>query len=177
MMDGTKLTMHRVVYEMSISGKGRRRFERRGIPMPMSVSVIFDGNCREAVRFYAEVFGQECPAFLTYAEAMPSNPDLQTADSMRSRVQHTVIDIGGMPVRFCDTPESFGFSRGSAVTLTVTYENPQEAQRVFDRLSKGGYIDVPFQKQPDGGYYGLVEDQFRISWEVLGEENKAQPIL
>lgn len=135
--------------------------------MPVSVSVMFDGNCREAVSFYADVFEQECPAFLTYAQggALP-NPDFQVSGSMQSRVRQAVVHIEGTPVRFCDTPEAFCFSHGSGVALTLTYENPQEARIIFDRLSKGGSVDIPFQQTQDGKYYGLVEDQFRISWVI-----------
>ena len=41
--------------------------------MSFSIFINFNGNCREAVTFYAGVFGPEMPKLMTYADAPPSD--------------------------------------------------------------------------------------------------------
>ena len=41
--------------------------------MPVDIYLNFNGNCREAVEFYAKVFGTEKPRIQTFGEA-PPNP-------------------------------------------------------------------------------------------------------
>jgi PhnB protein len=42
--------------------------------MSVDVYINFNGNCREAVEFYAKVFGTEKPQIMTFGEA-PPNPE------------------------------------------------------------------------------------------------------
>ncbi|MBP2636995.1 MAG: hypothetical protein H6Q72_2902 [Firmicutes bacterium] len=41
--------------------------------MSVDVFLNFNGNCREAVEFYAQVFGTEKPQFMTFGDAPPDN--------------------------------------------------------------------------------------------------------
>ena len=133
--------------------------------MSFRAIISFDGNCREAVTFYAKLFGQDTPRFLTYDEGGASlGPDRQVSNIMKSRVLSTSLHIADAVVEFCDSPDAFGFIRGNHMFLTVTYENPDEAEIVFDLLSDQGYVDVPFSRTQGGNYYGSVEDRFHTCW-------------
>jgi PhnB protein len=44
--------------------------------MVVAVYINFNGNCREAVQFYADVFNTEKPESMTFAEMQP-DPDFQ----------------------------------------------------------------------------------------------------
>lgn len=133
--------------------------------MALGISIIFDGNCREAVSFYAKVFEQELPPFLTYAQAEcdASNPNMQVPDRMRQRVKSTVLNIADTPIEFCDTPDAFGHACESNVQLTVLCEDPGGAKQVFNRLSDGGEVEVDFHLA-EGRYYGVIKDQFHTGW-------------
>ena len=37
--------------------------------MAVDVYLVFNGNCREAVEFYADVFNTEKPQFMTFGES------------------------------------------------------------------------------------------------------------
>lgn len=134
--------------------------------MSVGIKLIFAGNCQEAVSFYAKAFEQDIPDFLTYAGWKSNDPNYLVSDKMRSRVRSTIMNIAGSSVELCDTPDGYGFICGNNMQLTVTYENPDEARAVFDRLSEAGQVDAVFQQTHDGRYYGLVEDRFQISWAI-----------
>lgn len=44
------------------------------IVIAINAYVTFNGNCRQAVEFYANVFNAEKPEFMTFGQA-PPNPD------------------------------------------------------------------------------------------------------
>lgn len=129
----------------------------------IGLKVIFNGNCREAVAFYAQAFGQELPPISTYAEQESFEPDFQVSDYMKSRVRSAVLHIAGNPIEFCDTPDAFGLVCGNNMQLTVTCENPGEAKRAFERLSEGGEVEVAFHLA-EGRYYGALTDRYHTDW-------------
>lgn len=38
--------------------------------MAVNVYISFNGNCREAVEYYATVFGSDKPKFMTFGESL-----------------------------------------------------------------------------------------------------------
>ncbi len=134
--------------------------------MAFSISISFNGNCRQAVAFYAKVFEQDISSILTYgAGAASFLPDVQASPQMKSRIMSAPLCIAGTTVEFCDTPSAFGFNQGNNIFLTVCYEEPHEAKKIFDRLSEDGEIYIPFSKIQEN-YYGILEDKFNLCWIV-----------
>ena len=135
--------------------------------MSLNINVMFDGNCREAVTFYAKVFGQETPHFITYGESDTSfDPNVQVSDKGRELIMSTSLDIAGSIVTFNDMPDNFEFIRGNSFGIIVSYDNADEAKTIFDRLGKKGQVFVPFAEIPGQGKYGMLADQYNIMWTV-----------
>lgn len=137
--------------------------------MGFSAYINFSGNCREAVTFYANVFGRETPSFSTYADA-PADPDCQVSESLRGRIMYCEMDIGGTNVMFCDMPPEFELIVGNNVTLVFGSPDQKEVQNVFSRLSEGGKVDMPLQETFYAMLYGMVVDKFGITWQVIWED-------
>lgn len=62
--------------------------------MSVDVYINFNGNCREAVEFYAEVFGTEKPQIMTFGEAPPP-PEFALPEEAKNLVMHTRLNISG----------------------------------------------------------------------------------
>ncbi|SHJ31124.1 VOC family protein [Hespellia stercorisuis] len=140
--------------------------------MSLCVTVQFNGNCREAVLFYARAFKQEIPLFLTYEEGKSSLPcECKIPDKMKSRVMHSRLNIAGTPVDFCDLPEAFGFMQGSNMFLSASYKEYDKAKKVFDFLKQDGEVDVPFTQTGVDKYYGILEDKFHVQWIINAQLN------
>lgn len=69
--------------------------------MSVDVYINFNGNCREAVEFYAQVFGTETPQIMTFGET-PPNPEFPLPDEAKNLVMHTRLNIEGSNVMFSD---------------------------------------------------------------------------
>ncbi|NPV91942.1 MAG: VOC family protein [Firmicutes bacterium] len=131
--------------------------------MPIEVYVFFNGNCREAVEFYAEVFGTEKPKIMTYGE-MP-NPDPGLSEEAGSRVLHTLMNISGSSVMFSDFPPGMPYTAGNNFSLVIVSPDVEEIKTLFNRLKEGGSVSMELQETFWSKCYGMLTDRFGIGWQ------------
>lgn len=55
---------------------------------------------------------------------------------------------------------------GEAVSVSISIASKEEGQKVFDALSAGGKIDVPYADQFWGATFGSFTDKYDVSWMV-----------
>ena len=121
--------------------------------------LMFDGEAREAMNFYRDVFGGEL-MLQTYGDIDPSSG----ADT-RERVMHSSLMGGRAELMAGDTPQSG--SLGSAkVQLALSGTDEQTLRSLFESLGEGGKVGVPLERQVWGDLFGSVTDRFGIDWMV-----------
>ena len=52
------------------------------------------------------------------------------------------------------------------MSISVTAASNDEAIAVFNGLSGGGQVTVPFQEMSWGDHFGMLTDQFGVQWMV-----------
>jgi PhnB protein len=62
-------------------------------------------------------------------------------------------------------PEHYRQPQGFSVTLTV--DDPAEAEKKFKALSEGGAVNMPFGPTFFAKGFGMCVDQFGIPWMVI----------
>ncbi len=136
--------------------------------------INFDGNCREAMEFYAKVFKSEVQYPMTYAET-PPDADFEVAEADKDRIMYANVPIYGCNVMFSDVPSGMEFIKGNNISPTVGTDDIGEIKRVFSVLSEGGTIEMELQKTVWSQLYGMVTDKFGVIWQVshIGEEMEA----
>ena len=131
--------------------------------MKLEMFINFDGNCREAVEFYAKVFKSEVRNLMTYGDA-PSEADYTAPEADKGRIMYAGIPMGGMVVMFSDVPSGSGFIKGNNVTPTVSMDDKDEVARVFNELKKGGNVYMELGQAFSSVLIGVVEDRFGVVW-------------
>lgn len=124
----------------------------------------FDGNARQAIEFYASVFGGS-PAISTFA-------DLGAADSPDAdRVMHAMLETdAGYTIMAADYPSDMEYH--PMVGSSVSISGDDEALRdYFEQLAASGTTTMPMQKQAWGDEFGMCIDGFGVPWLV----NISQP--
>ena len=139
--------------------------------MAVDIYINFDGNCRQAAEFYAEVFGTEKPEIMTFGEA-PPNPDYKLPEEAKDLVMHTRLNINGSNVMFSDVFPGSPFIAGNNISLAFVSENLDEIQSVFSQLSEGGTVAMELQETFWSKSYGSLKDKFGIEWQVSHEGDK-----
>ncbi len=131
----------------------------------------FNGNTEEAFNFYKSVFGGEFQVLQRFKD-MPETANVPPAD--QNKVMHVALPIGkGNILMATDALESAGHSItvGTNFSIAISPENESEAKHLFNGLSAGGQVAVPFDKAPWGAYFGMFTDKFGIQWMVNYDEN------
>lgn len=133
--------------------------------MVLNPYLNFDGNAEEAFRFYQSVFGGEL--FIQKMNEAPGTENL--LDSEKERVMHAGLPIGnGQFLMASDCLPSAGhvLQEGNNNYISITPDSREEADRLFNRLSAGGKVEMPMADMFWGDYFGSFRDKFGIYWMV-----------
>lgn len=141
-----------------------------GFKMSVGVYVNYDGNCQEAVEYYAAVFETEQPVYMTFGMG-PDDPAFPMPEEAKSRIMHTNLMIEGTLIMFSDTFPGTPFTVGNNMTLIVQCDSQERITKYFEKLSDEGSVDMPLQKTFWSELYGSVTDKFGIGWQFSYDED------
>ena len=121
----------------------------------------FDGNARQALEFYASVFGGS-PNFSTFAD-FGTSKDAPDAD----KIMHGQLETeAGYTIMGADTPPGMEFNGMHGFGVSLSGDDADVLRGYFDKLSDGGTVTMPMQKQAWGDEFGMVTDKFGVPWLV-----------
>ncbi|RTE08701.1 VOC family protein [Paenibacillus whitsoniae] len=123
---------------------------------------LYSHNAREQAAFYAAALGGEIARVQTYGE-MPGTPD-----AMKDRILHLELQALGLKVFMADagvTPAE----RGSGMDLALVFQDEAEAARIFENLSEGGEVIMPFERMRWGTMLGRMKDAYGVTWQIATE--------
>jgi len=119
----------------------------------------FNGNARQAMEFYASVFGGEL-ALTTFAQLGVEGPD---AD----RVMHAALETdAGYQIMGADVPSSMDYEPIAGASVSLSGDDDDALRSYFQQLSAGGTIRMPLEKQAWGDEFGMCVDQYGVPWMV-----------
>jgi PhnB protein len=127
----------------------------------------FDGRAEAAFNFYKSVFGGEFTANMKMTEA-PDGDKLSPEE--QNRTMHISLPIDEETILMAsDIVPSAGHQliEGNNVYISLSPDTKEEADRLFNGLSKDGEIEMPIQDQFWGDYFGSFIDKFGIRWMVI----------
>ena len=127
--------------------------------------ISFGDNARQALEFYREVFGGEL-RLNTFGEfGQQDSPDA-------NKVMHGQLETpSGFTLMAADTPAGMTRNPGDNITISLSGDDAEELRGYWQRLSDGGTVTMPLEKQMWGDEFGMCVDRFGVPWMV----NVAQP--
>ncbi|MFC3769213.1 VOC family protein [Paenibacillus sp. GCM10012303] len=132
--------------------------------MSVDIYLNFNGNCREAVLFYAKVFATEQPHIMTFGEAPPP-PDYTLPEEAKDLVMHSRLQISGSNVMFSDVFPGMPFVQGNNISLAVVSSNLDNILSYFHSLKEGGTVRMELQETFWSKCYGSLVDKFGLEWQ------------
>lgn len=139
--------------------------------MAIDVYLTFNGNCREAAEFYAEVFKTEKPEIMTFGES-PQNPDYVLPEEAKDLVLHTRLNINGSNIMFSDTFPGSPFMEGNNISLAFVSKEEDVVKSAFNALKVGGRVSMELQETFWSKCYGSLRDKFGIEWQFSHETDQ-----
>lgn len=132
--------------------------------MSVEAYINFNGNCREAVEFYTEVFGTEMPEIMYFKDA-PEDMGFPLTEENRDLVLHTSLEIEGSTVMFSDVPPGMSLVVGNNIGLVVVTDNMGRIRSMFGKLEPTGTVVMDLQETFWSKLYGAVTDKFGVTWQ------------
>jgi PhnB protein len=130
--------------------------------MQLTTYLNFNGNCEVAFKFYEEVLGGKI-TFMTKQGESPMGDKVPA--EMKDKVMHAMLEVPGGALMGADHPQGKKvLPVGFCVSLQVT--DTAEAERIFQRLSEDGQIQMQFQKTFWSPGFGMCIDKFEVPWMV-----------
>jgi len=121
----------------------------------------FDGNCREAMTFYGKCLQAE-PNFTPFSACPPEMAAI--AKAAPDRILHTELASGPVVLMASDILPGMPFQQGNNFSISINCESQPEMERLFTALSESGKVTMPLHDAFWGGRFGMLTDQFGISW-------------
>jgi PhnB protein len=129
---------------------------------------FFSGTCREAMSFYARVFGAEDRLqILTVVDMFPdgNRPD-GMPEAMPDAIMHAALPIGDGWLYASDDPTPGGAPPMAGVNISLAFPTEEETRRVFDTLAQGGVVRMPLTPMSWAGLFGMLTDRYGTRWMV-----------
>ena len=122
----------------------------------------FQGNCEEALQFYKEILDGRIEIVSRY-----DNPAMNAPEDFKNKILHAGFYFGTHMFFASDSmPKKAGDTFHPNISLSLGLHDSERAGIIFDQLSGGGKIHVPFKKQFWGDWHGNFTDRFGIRWMV-----------
>jgi PhnB protein len=122
--------------------------------------ISFNGNARQAMEFYKSVLGGTL-SLSTFGEF--GAKDAPEAD----KIMHGMLESdSGFTLMGADMPPGMEHNPGNNMTVSLSGDDDEELRGYWDKLSDGGAVSVPLEKQMWGDVFGMCTDQFGIPWMV-----------
>jgi len=138
----------------------------------VNIYLNYKGNCEEAFQFYKSVFGGEFASLSRFSEMPPMEGMPPLNPIYASQIMHVSLPISAETTLMgSDVGEFYEaqFVQGNNFTISINPETKEEADRIFNELSKGGTVTMPLNMTFWNAYFGMFTDKFGINWMINTE--------
>ena len=120
----------------------------------------FNGNTRQALDFYHEVFGGEL--------TLNTFGDMGAADAPdAAKIMHGQLETeAGYTIMAADVPSHMQYQAAAGFSVSLSGDDGDALRGYFEKLAEGGTTAMPLEKQVWGDEFGMCVDKFGISWLV-----------
>jgi PhnB protein len=125
----------------------------------------FEGNAREAMEFYREVFGGSLDTNTFGDFGVPE-------EALADKIMHSQLETErGFTIMGSDLPPGMEYRPGNTISVSLSGDDADELRGYWEKLSDGGTVLTALEKQMWGDEFGSCVDRFGVQWLV----NISQP--
>jgi PhnB protein len=130
--------------------------------MQSNTYLNFNGECKDAFKFYEQCLGGKIVAMMTYGESPMAE---QTPLEQRDRIMHVELNVGDVVLMGADSPPEY-FEKSQGFNINLQFDDVAEAERIFKALSENGTVKMPIQETFWAKRFGMAIDRFGTPWMI-----------
>lgn len=124
-------------------------------------SLMFNGNCAEALKTYEKAFGAKVVEMRKYSD-LPPNQGFAVTEKEKDLVLHSRLELDGMVLLCADS--SGKVESGNNMHIAFTTDSPDPVLKAWDILKEDGEIFMNLQSTFFASHHGSLRDKFGINW-------------
>ena len=124
--------------------------------------LFFHGNCGEAMHFYQKTLGGKLD-LMTHGQSPVAD---QLPPGSADRILHARLAFDGGVLMASDDMVTATYKGMNGFSVSLIYPTVAVAKPVFDALTKGGKVTMPFEKTFWAEGFGMLFDRFGTPWMV-----------
>jgi PhnB protein len=122
----------------------------------------FQGNCEEAMTFYAKALGGKIDNLMRFKDAPP---DMPRHEGMDDKVLHVHLVADGAELMASDAPPQY-YKKPQGTSVSLHVDKAADAERIFKALAEGGQETMPIAKTFWAERFGMLTDRYGIPWMI-----------
>jgi PhnB protein len=134
--------------------------------MQLNPYLQFNGDCAAAFRFYEQCLGGTIVMMMKAADSPMAG---QMPPDQQDMIMHARLAVGDKLLMGSDAMGG-GYAAPAGFNVTLGFDDPGEAERVFAALSDGGSVGMPLQETFWAHRFGMLVDRFGTPWMVNCEK-------
>lgn len=144
---------------VKLSELSKNKAKKGAIDMQkITTFLMFEGRAEEAMNFYISLFkDSQITSITRYGENEAGKP---------GTVVHAVFQLNGQEFMCIDSAIKHEFTFTPSISLYVTFDDEDELDQVFAKLSEDGNILMPLNSYPFSKKFGWISDKFGVSWQL-----------
>ncbi|MBI3677341.1 MAG: VOC family protein [Proteobacteria bacterium] len=120
--------------------------------------LMFDGSCEEAMGFYVSLFpNSRIVRILRYGPGEAGR---------EGSVLQATFSLNGREFLCVDSTVKHAFTFTPSISLFVDFDDEEEIDPVFAKLSDGGRAFMPLDNYGFSRKFGWVADRYGVSWQL-----------
>lgn len=133
--------------------------------MQVNTYLAFDGQCKAAFQTYERILGGKITFMMTHGESPMAD---KVSPEWKDAIMHASLQTPGGLILGADHPQGRAVKPGG-FCVSVTVKDKAEGERIFNGLSEGGQVQMPFQQTFWSPGFGMCIDKFAVPWMVNTE--------
>jgi PhnB protein len=142
--------------------------------MKIQPYLFFKGNCEEAFTFYEKALGGKIADLHRFKDMPPQegaagdgcgDMSPEALKAMGEKIMHISLAVGDQMLMGSDNPEDAG-QGFHGITLSIGIDDVNEGRKVFEAMSQGGVVKMPYGETFWAGGFGMLTDRFGVAWMV-----------
>ena len=122
--------------------------------------LTFNGNCREAMKFY-----QKCLGGKLYFQTTGGSPRSgKMPAKMKKAIIHASLTAESFVLTGSDMVEEQGLIKGNAIALSMSFTTEKALRSCYKKLSHGAVQKYPVQHNFYGILFGSLTDRYGNHW-------------
>lgn len=131
--------------------------------MQVAPYLFFNGDCRQAMQFYADMLGGQLVALSTVDQAPP---DARMPGMPDDSVMHAMVVAGDVTLMASDACPPQDYSPPHGMTVSLQVDTVEQAERLYAALAEGAQIQMPLGKTFWSEAFAMLTDRFGTPWMI-----------